>query len=290
MVLKVPAGRLRQGHTPHTPRAGPPCLLPSSSALPSPPLPSPPQLPRPSRPQKSQVQTLPTSLTAPAISKYYLVVIFLIFPLQSTHFLKTFIYLKRQFPIAPINEKPASLALWARGGGPGLGCSAEGRPLGGTTEGRSPQGTSHTVSPVPAARTRSGTPPADTGLSRAGIWAGSSPPEHPPCRCPSCEAVCCGAESGTRGWPLRSEGACARPGGRTPRSPCDVTTEGAGTVTRLKKWEFTKKPPKLQESRQHVRKRLEHRTGRSTGLKGPCGLQTQIPYEARGQRMGFLRV
>ena len=70
-----------------------------------------------------------------------------------------------------------------------------------------PQACSRASSPAPAAHTLSGTRPAGTGPSRAGTWAGSSP-GRPPCRCPSCGAVCCGAESGTQGWPVGSGGAC----------------------------------------------------------------------------------
>lgn len=123
----------------HAPHPLSRAALPASQFL-CPPLPSPPQLPRPSRPQKSQVQTLPTSLTAPAISKYYLVVIFLIFPSQSTHFLNTYIYLKRQFPIAPINEKPASLAVRARGRRPRPGLQRGGPAPGRDDGGQEPPG------------------------------------------------------------------------------------------------------------------------------------------------------
>lgn len=45
-------------------------------------------------------------------------------------------------------------------------------------------------SPAPAARTLSGTQLSDTGPSRAGTWAGSSPPGRSPCHRPSCGAVC----------------------------------------------------------------------------------------------------
>lgn len=74
-------------------------------------------------------------------------------------------------------------------------------------------------SPVPAAHTRSGTRHAGIGLSCAGTWVGSSPLGRPPCHCPSCGAVCCGAQSGTRSWPLGSGGACGLPMGCPPLSP-----------------------------------------------------------------------
>lgn len=73
---------------------------------PSPPLPCP-SPPWPSRPQKKPTSDSPTSSPSLAVSNYCLVVNFLIFLLQSTHFLKTFMYLQRQFPITPINGKAA---------------------------------------------------------------------------------------------------------------------------------------------------------------------------------------